>query len=99
MENYISGKKASEILGVHQRTLMNWDRKGLIDVIRTPGNKRLYNVKKYLEKNKFKCDNSNLVKGCDFIIDEITNEIYKRDKGWFFSYIRNTDECFFVQLS
>ena len=75
MENYISGKKASEILGVHQRTLMNWDRKGLIDVIRTPGNKRLYNVKKYLEKNKFKCDNSNLVKGCDFIIDEINEKI------------------------
>ena len=75
MENYISGKKASEILGVHQRTLMNWDKKGLIDVIRTPGNKRLYNVKKYLEKNKFKCDNSNLVKGCDFIIDEINEKI------------------------
>jgi len=75
MENYISGKKASEILGIHQRTLMNWDKKGLIDVIRTPGNKRLYNVKKYLEKNKFKCDNSNLVKGCDFIIDEINEKI------------------------
>lgn len=52
MENYISGKKASEILGVHQRTLYLWDKKKLIDTIRTPGGKRLYNVKKYLESNK-----------------------------------------------
>lgn len=54
-ENYVSGKEASKILGVHQRTLYTWDRKKLIETIRTPGGKRLYNVKKYLEsieKNK-----------------------------------------------
>ena len=57
MEEYVSGKKASEILGVHQRTLYVWDKKKLIDTIRTPGNMRLYNVKKYLkEKDK---NNSN----------------------------------------
>jgi len=60
MENFVGGKQASEILGVHQRTLMMWDRKGLIETKRTPGNKRLYNVEKYLnqqrEKNKI-CDN------------------------------------------
>lgn len=65
---------ASEILGVHQRTLMNWDRKGLIEVIRTPGNKRLYNVKKYIEQHK-KCNDKNVVKGCDLDIDKITNKI------------------------
>lgn len=74
MEHYLSGKKASEILGVHQRTLMNWDRKGLIEVIRTPGNKRLYNVKKYIEQHK-KCNDKNVVKGCDLDIDKITNKI------------------------
>ena len=47
MENFVGGKQASEILGVHQRTLMMWDRKGLIETKRTPGNKRLYNVGKY----------------------------------------------------
>lgn len=47
--NYIGGKQACKILGVHQRTLYNWDEKGLIDVIRTPGGKRLYNVDKYLK--------------------------------------------------
>ena len=51
-EKYVSGKKASEILGVHQRTLMNWDKKGLIKTIRTPGNKRLYDVADFLEEKK-----------------------------------------------
>ena len=55
MEEYLSGSKASKILGVHQRTLHNWDEQKIIETIRTPGGKRLYNVKKYLaniEKNK-----------------------------------------------
>ena len=51
MEEYLSGKKASHILGVHQKTLYSWDEKGYIDTIRTTGGKRLYNVKKYLENN------------------------------------------------
>ena len=53
-EEYISGKEALKILGVHQRTLYQWEEKGQIQTIRTPGNKRLYNVKKYLELNKCK---------------------------------------------
>ena len=53
MEEYLGGKQASKILGVHQRTLMNWDRKGLIETKRTPGNKRLYNVKKFIGKNNY----------------------------------------------
>jgi excisionase family DNA binding protein len=53
-EQYISGKEASSILGVHQRTLYQWEEKGQIQTIRTPGNKRLYNVKKYLEQIKCK---------------------------------------------
>lgn len=55
-EQFVSGKEASKILGVHQRTLYQWEEKGQIETIRTPGNKRLYNVKKYLEicKNKNK---------------------------------------------
>jgi predicted site-specific integrase-resolvase len=49
MDNYVSGKKASEILGVCQLTLRNWDEKKVIDTIRASGGKRLYNVKKYME--------------------------------------------------
>ena len=50
MEEYLSGSKASKVLGVHQRTLYQWDAKKIIETIRTPGGKRLYNVKKYLEE-------------------------------------------------
>ena len=60
MENFKGGKQAAEILGVHQRTLYLWEKKGLIETIRTPGNKRLYNVNKFLEDNKCKeniCNN------------------------------------------
>jgi len=51
-DRFVGGKEASKILGVHQRTLYNWDSNKLIEVIRTPGNKRLYNVSKYLREKK-----------------------------------------------
>ena len=54
MEHFKGGKQAAEILGVHQRTLYLWEKKGLIETVRTPGNKRLYNVNKFLEDNKRK---------------------------------------------
>jgi len=47
---YLSGKEACQKLGVHSRTLYNWEEKGKIDTIRTPGNKRLYNLEKYLKE-------------------------------------------------
>ena len=58
MEKFKSGKIASELLGVHQRTLHYWDKHGKIETIRTPGGKRMYNVDKYLEEHK---ENSNLI--------------------------------------
>ena len=54
MEEFVTGIIASKILGVHQRTLYLWDKKGSIETIRTPGGKRLYNVKKFLDKNNIK---------------------------------------------
>jgi len=51
-DRYCGGKEASSILGVHQRTLYNWDARGQIETVRTPGNKRLYNVGKYLSESK-----------------------------------------------
>jgi putative resolvase len=50
--DYITGKEATRILGVHVRTLYNWDAKGKIETIRLPSNKRMYNVKKFLAKLK-----------------------------------------------
>jgi putative resolvase len=63
MEKYVSGKKACDILGVHTKTLHNWDRDKLIQTIRTPGNKRLYNVGKFLENHSVACKND---KECKF---------------------------------
>ena len=54
MSIYKGGKEASNILGVHQRTLYNWEKKGLIKTIRTPGGKRLYDVSNYLITNRIK---------------------------------------------
>lgn len=59
IKKYMRGQEASDYLGVSQRTLYVWEKKGLIKTIRTDSNMRLYNVKKYLE-DKCKpiiCDN------------------------------------------
>ena len=77
MEKYVGGKEASKILGVHQRTLYQWDKKGWIETIRTPGNKRLYNVEKYISSKKceiYECDD---LKKLDDI-DEKLNICYVR---------------------
>ena len=47
-----SGKQAGRILGVHPRTLYNWEKQGTITAIRTPGGKRLYNVKEFIDNNE-----------------------------------------------
>ena len=52
MENYVPSRIACKTLGVHYQTLRNWDSQGKIETMRTPGNKRLYNVKKYLKDNR-----------------------------------------------
>jgi len=43
--NYVTTKKARELLGVTSDTLRNWDRKGKIVTIRSPTNTRLYSKK------------------------------------------------------
>ena len=48
LPKFVSGKEASKILGVHERTLYLWDKAKKIETIRTPGDKRLYNINKYI---------------------------------------------------
>ena len=50
-DNYVPSRIATKKLGVHQRTLYQWEEKGWIETIRTLGGKRLYNVDKYLREN------------------------------------------------
>jgi putative resolvase len=76
---YIGGKQASEKLGVHQRTLYNWEEKGIIETIRTPGGKRLYNIEKYLRENKINQESH---------IMEDLNEIETKNDRLFLSYVR-----------
>lgn len=52
MSKYVGGKEASEKLGVHQRTLYQWEKKGWIHTMRTKGGKRLYDIGTYLEENE-----------------------------------------------
>ena len=52
MSKYLGGKQASELLGVHQRTLYQWEEKGWINTIRTVGGKRLYDVNSYLKEKE-----------------------------------------------
>jgi putative resolvase len=56
-KKFVGGKEASKIIGVHQRTLYLWDEKKLIETIRTPGGKRLYNVEKYIKEQE--CEKEN----------------------------------------
>lgn len=39
-EKLYSPKEASEILGIHIRTLQRWDKEGVLNVVRTPNNRR-----------------------------------------------------------
>jgi putative resolvase len=54
--NFVGGKDASKILGIHPRTLYLWEKAGTIEVIRnTPNGKRYYNVEKYLKEKGLIC--------------------------------------------
>lgn len=77
-EKYVSGKEASKILGVHQRTLYQWDEKKWIDVMRTPGGKRMYNVDKYIKENN----------KIDMMSDNEIDELYKKEGKLKLSYVR-----------
>ena len=48
---YVRGAVAAKILGVSQGTLRNYEKQGKINVIRNPGNQRLYDVLEYQLKN------------------------------------------------
>ena len=60
-EKYIGKKKALEILGISSMTLLKLEEQNKIEVIKTMGGHRKYNVQKYINDNKKKVDeNTNL---------------------------------------
>ena len=62
--NYLGGKKTSEIFGVHQRTLYQWEKKGWIKTIRTMGGKRLYDINSYARGEKIASKEDNKLDIC-----------------------------------
>jgi predicted site-specific integrase-resolvase len=55
-KEFICPKEAVKILNVHSQTLYKYEKEGLIETLRTPGGKRLYNIKDYLIKNTASVD-------------------------------------------
>jgi putative resolvase len=54
---FMGSKDAVKILGIHPNTLYNWEKKGIIEVIRsTSTGKRFYNVDKYLKSQGLVCN-------------------------------------------
>ena len=51
MPKYVRRKEVLDVLKVHYQTLYRMEEKGLIDVKRTDGGHRLYNLDKYLRNN------------------------------------------------
>lgn len=66
--NFVNTKIAKSILKVCTKTLQNYDKEGKIEVKRTAGNRRLYNIDKFLLVNnlehlKLKNDKKNIIYG------------------------------------
>jgi putative resolvase len=54
MAKYVTRKEALKVLKIHYQTLYRMEDRGEIDVIRSKGGHRLYNLDKYLLENKTK---------------------------------------------
>lgn len=56
MAKYVRRKEVLDVLKIHYQTLYRMEKNNLIDVKRTNGGHRLYNLDKYLRKNNLKND-------------------------------------------
>ena len=52
MGKFVPAKEVVKIFKVHYDTLYKLEREGLIEVVKTPGGKRLYNIAKFIKENK-----------------------------------------------
>ena len=55
---FVNMKTAMEVLGLSKKTLQNYDKEGKIETIRTAGNWRKFNIKKYLIDHNIEVDNT-----------------------------------------
>lgn len=61
---FIRKKEVLKILKVHYQTLYRMEERGEIEVKRTNGGHRLYNLKKYLRENNIKIKSDDKIKVC-----------------------------------
>ncbi len=90
-EKLYTVKQASEILGVHPKTIQKWDREGKIKVIRTPGGRRRIPESEIKRLLGIKEENG-LIIGYARVSshtqkDDLKNQIeaireYVRERGW-----------------
>ena len=90
-EKLYTVKQASEILGVHPKTIQKWDREGKIKVIRTPGGRRRIPESEIKRLLGIKEENG-LIIGYARVSshtqkDDLKNQIeaireYARERGW-----------------
>jgi putative resolvase len=67
---YYGSKEASQLLGIHPRTLYLWEEKGIIETIRSSvRGKRFYNVGKYFADKGIVCEKVDKVIKCSSIAD------------------------------
>ena len=91
VDKFVKGSKASKILGVHQRTLYQWEEKGWIETKRTKGGMRLYNIDKYLretEKSKKKTKKEIIFSDDRYDNCDDIEEICEKKRKLFINYIR-----------
>lgn len=48
--DFVSSKKASEVLGIHSNTLRTWESKGKIRSVRTEGGSRRYDISSFIKE-------------------------------------------------
>jgi predicted site-specific integrase-resolvase len=86
MKGYLKGAQASEKLGIHQRTLYQWEMKGWIKTLRTPGGIRYYDVDGYI-KNK-ECEKEKETKKEQECIETELKELDKKEEKLNICYVR-----------
>jgi len=84
-------KQASEILGVHPKTIQKWDREGKIQVVRTPGGRRRI-LESEIKRILGETTENSLIIGYARVSshaqkDDLENQIeaikeYARERGW-----------------
>lgn len=84
VDRFLKGKEASKVLGVHQRTLYQWEEKKWIETKRTKDTSgmRLYNVDKYIR------DKQAQIKKCICLSNDEVDKLGATNERLSISYVR-----------